>query len=433
MFAGLLQTDFFEIIENGALDAIKADRLKYKPIFDLIIKTISDDINSVDSLHKDKIIFSDINKILGEADESIPDKIIMYTTHARKMATAIANIIHKKFGKLVQMRSLIPNEEYDIIYNMRNVAKIHRIERYKTVTLDILFNAVKIDNILYFPVEIELIDIYRKLYLPNFNKEWSSLTASEDKLYKLVDGKAGGAKKCGECKVKRKLDIYQIKLLMINFLNNETYTMIGTWAHRLINKEPWNDDDTISIISENEIEHDNDVIVSYLSSFTNYGISYKKKKLFIPKDNRIYKYTFYIKYPTFGKDIIDKPFLDIYNCGSYELIPFELMEFEGNNLKVGSVFVQMRFIMIDLWLLRLVKYLDGIDDITFETKKKYLYETLHNIREKRPGGLVSYMGINFSENVAQKIEISKKQIKKDSYYPELSMKDTKKYKLIATS
>ena len=428
MFQSLLKTDFFETIENNASDTvIKKDRLFYKPVFDLVLETISND-----TFYTDKMIFSDINKILKKSDDTIPNSIIIYTTHTRKMATILSNIIHKNFGKFVQMRSIIPNEEYNIMYNMRNVVKIYRIERYKKVMLDKLFNAINIKNLFYFPAEIELIDIYHKLYLPNFNEEWPSLINNEYDLHKsLLDMRKGGA--CTNCKIKRKIDIYQIKHLMLNFLNNESYVMVGKCAHNFITGNKDISDDPIQIISENDIEQDYDNIIQYLSSFTNYGISYTKKNLYIPKDNRIYKYTLYIKYPTFGKNIVDKPFLDIYNCGSYELIPYTLID-AGNKIKVGNIYVQLRFIMIDLWLLRLVKYLEGIDEAVFNTAREYLFSAIDIMRKKMSENVkYSYIGINYSEMVAQKIEISEKQIKKDIYYPELSIKTTKKYKLIATS
>lgn len=428
MFQSLLKTDFFETIENEASNTvIKEDRLFYKPVFDLIMETIS-----YDTFYTDKIIFSDINKILKKSDNTIPNTIIIYTTHTRKMATILANIVHKTFGKFVQMRSIIPNEEYNIMYNMRNIVKIYRIERYKKVKLDKLFNVVNVDNLFYFPAEIELIDIYHKLYLPNFNEEWASMINNEYDLHKSLSKiQKGGA--CANCKVKRKLDICQIKHLMLNFLNNETYVMVGKWAHNFINGTQDISDDPIQIISENDIEQDYDNIVQYLASFTKYGISYTKKNLYIPKDNRIYKYTLYIKYPTFGKNIVDKPFLDIYNCGSYELIPYTLID-TGNKIKVGNIYVQLRFIMIDLWLLRLVKYLEGIDEAVFNKAQEYLFSAIDIMRKKMSENVkYSYIGINYSEMVAQKIEISEKQIKKDIYYPELSIKNTKKYKLIATS
>ena len=43
------------------------------------------------------------------------------------------------------------------------------------------------------------------------------------------------------------------------------------------------------------------------------------------------------------------------------------------------------------------------------------------------------MGIVYDEKIAQKITISEQHIKKSSYYPELSIKKDKSYKLVATS
>ena len=45
----------------------------------------------------------------------------------------------------------------------------------------------------------------------------------------------------------------------------------------------------------------------------------------------------------------------------------------------------------------------------------------------------AYTGINYDENVFQKIDISEKNLKKTTYYPELSIKKDKAYELIATS
>jgi len=43
------------------------------------------------------------------------------------------------------------------------------------------------------------------------------------------------------------------------------------------------------------------------------------------------------------------------------------------------------------------------------------------------------MGINYDLKIEQKIILTENQIKKTSYYPELNMKTSKKYLLVATS
>lgn len=446
MFKNLLDTNFFnDVSEIANATIIKKDRMGYKQIFELLRADIIADSTSNNSLHKDKIIFSDINKIAGtesklNSSDIAETNMTIYTTHARKMTTTVANIIHKICGKYVQMRAIIPNEEYDVMVDMRNLIKLYRVDRYKKVKLTSLFNTVCIDKLLYFPAEVELIDIYRKLYLPNFNEEWETLSKSENILYnQIIKNKTGGDAKCPDCNIKRKLDLYQIKLLMMKFLNNENYVIVGDWAHAIIDNSTKKTDENfnIQLISENAIEHDYDIIVNYLSEFTQYGIFYKKKKLYVPKDNRIFKYIFYIKYPTFGKTIVDKQFLDIYNCGSYELIPFVPIKYDNLNLKVGNIFVQMRFLLIDLWILKLLKHLKEISDDKFKLRHVYIFDTMRIMKKKLPDGFKNspdkYIGINFDEKIAQKLEISKKQIKRTSYYPELSMKNTKQYKLVATS
>jgi hypothetical protein len=452
MFKNILNTDFFQDVTNEATETyIKNDRHSYKKIFDLIRSEITQEMpknntknNTKNNLSRDNIIFSNVDKITNRdikiSLDDVESDMTIYTIHARKVATIITNIIHRYFGKFVQMRSILPNEEYDIMFNMRNLIKIYRIERYKNVRLDELFNTVDIDGLLYFPINVELIDIYHKLYLPNYNEFWDSIYKNENVLYNLIKNtKHGGDSKCVKCTANRNIDIQQIKLLLLKFLNGENYVIVGGWAHNMLenNKTESDCESNIQIISENNIENDYDNILMYLNKFTQYGIYYKKKLLYIPKDNRIFKYTFFIKYPTFGKDVVDKQFLDIYNCGSYELIPYIDIKYKGFNLKIGNIYVQMRFLLIDLWIINLLKSINEISADLFNTKYDYIFNTMGLLKKIMPDGFKNspnnYIGINFDEKIAQKLEISEKQIKRTSYYPELSIKLNKKYKCVATS
>jgi hypothetical protein len=193
--------------------------------------------------------------------------------------------------------------------------------------------------------------------------------------------------------------------------------LVGDWAHTIISGDIKHIDENfnIQIISENDIEHDFNIIAEYLAEHTHYGIYYKKKNIYIPKDRRIFKYVFFIKYPSLSKKIVDKQFLDIYNCGSYELTPYTNIKYDTATIKIGTIYVQMRFLMIDLWILYLLKYLKEIDDMKYNAKHDNIFSTLGKMRKKIATGKeldVNYFGINYDEKIYQKIMISEKNIKK---------------------
>jgi hypothetical protein len=429
MFKTILDSTFFEsIIDDANNEFIKTDRDKYKPIFELIRTEITEG-----KLSTDTIFFSDADKLKGSIIDAPETNMIIYAIHTRKVSTAISNIIHENYGKYVQLTCVIPNEEYDILFNMRNLIKIYRIDQYKNIVeLKSFINPKIINGIYYFPSELELIDIYHKLYLPNFNEEWASLASTETILYnKVIKNKIGGAS-CKDCNVKRNLDIDYIKKSLLDFINGENYVLVGDLAFNAI--EGSVDAGNIQIISENSIENDYLNLSNFLSKYTPYGIYYKTKKLYIPKDNRILKYTFFIKYPTFGSSIVDKKIIDIYNCGNYELIPYTNLKVNKYNFKIGNIFVQQRFLFIELWVIKILLFLKSIDKKEFNERSQLIFDKSKKLKKiMTTNSKVQYIGINFDEKIAQKLEISLKQIKRTSYYPELSIKTDKKYKLIATS
>jgi hypothetical protein len=56
-----------------------------------------------------------------------------------------------------------------------------------------------------------------------------------------------------------------------------------------------------------------------------------------------------------------------------------------------------------------------------------------SIKSHNDNNIPKYIGINLDEKIEQKIMISEKNIKKNSYFPALSLKHDKTYQLIATS
>jgi hypothetical protein len=448
MFNNIHKTKYLDDVVSIARNCvILTDRHRYKKIF-----------NEVRSILKnnDIVILSNFSIILKNdtnVDSMLEENMTIYTTHPRKITTEITNHLHKNIDKFVMMKSNIPNKIYEIYYDMRSLIKIFYINRYKNINIPKLFNVIKIDNINYFQADIELIDIYHKLYLPNYYEDWYSLLENEKLLYKQFTKTIPGGsdikkENLTKCKKTNNINIGNIKLLLLKFIESSNYILIGELANKLINSSSVKLDDfdltdssNIQIITENSIEQDYSDIVSYLSVYTKYGITYKKQKLYVPNDNRIYKHIFYIKCQSLttntyiGSSGIDKPFLDIYNCGEYEIVPYLEKKYDNISLRIGNKYVQLRFLLIDLWLYNILySHIKNIDIQAYTKKVNYITTTIKSINKILPTESKNkYMGINFDEKIEQKIVISEKNIIKNIYYPELNFKTYEKYKLIATS
>ena len=104
----------------------------------------------------------------------------------------------------------------------------------------------------------------------------------------------------------------------------------------------------------------------------------------------IYEYRYYL-----SLDVIDnfylkkltvsyngKSILDIFNTGTYELIPYLVLKLKNNQtdniFKIGSLFVLMQYRLIDIWIFNLLYNLSSIDKNFMiqkikEIKKDYNY------------------------------------------------------------
>ena len=408
---------------------IKNDRMQYDEIYNKIKDHM---INDETSIFSDTRVIMTSKKLKFDLAPDLNYVMVIYSTHPRRTTTKITNFIHESYGKFVHMQSVIPNKEYSIFYNMRPILRLYKITRYKNINLINLFDATLIKKIPYFPASIELIGMYHKLYLPNFYDDWVRLQSESDYLYKIFEKtnvKIDNVKikqSCSSCKETRQTVTALIRKLMLDYIANENFVLVGEAAHSIYSPGK-NNVNSIQVISENLIETDYQNISSYLSKFTKFGIFFKKRKMYVPQNDRMHKYTLYIKFPSV-KSFIDKPFMDIYDCGTYELIPY----FVKSKYKIAISYTQLYFLFIDYWLTQLVHNVKGIDSCDFNKRMIRLRDLITKAR-KLPKYTNKYIGTNYDEKIEKKLAASQSAIQKSSYYPEVSIKDTKKYKVEATS
>jgi hypothetical protein len=148
--------------------------------------------------------------------------------------------------------------------------------------------------------------------------------------------------------------------------------------------------------------------------------------------------------------------LYIYTASEYDLIPFnELLSKGGKKIKIGNPFVLARFVLIELWILNIVKSQGNIDHNFAEFRTNKLIAVVLALREKlskashksiqekylHPGPMQifqnlpsSYIGVYESDDLALKHQVNKISGQKfGDYYPQQWLKRNGEYRTFSES
>ena len=352
MFGQLLKTNFIDDLQKKASPVIKKTRAKYDVARQTVIEFC-----------KDNDVFLSNPKALAVEDD-IDDVFEMYCENPYKYALMLTNELYKKCSKYVVLKTFSKNKQLEILFNTFTLVNIYAIVREKRANIKDLVLPIVINKINYISPELELIDIYRSLYNPAKKDDWEELLDIEEKLLPRVFDRVkilGG--KCDPCKLKRTASINSLKKIVLeNFVNGSEYVVLGEYGLRILSGDI-KSHEKIQIVSKNRIEDDIKQLIEFIEKYTDYGITYRRQKIDIPKDFRTKKFTVYVEFPKLGKTV-QKAFLDIYNSAQFELIPYV----KKDGYLVGNPFVLSRFLMIDLWIIRIIHKL-GLIPQTFLTQK----------------------------------------------------------------
>ena len=226
-------------------------------------------------------------------------------------------------------------------------------------------------------------------------------------------------------------------MVTLDFIKKQPVILIGEWAIKLMEygstgKPPTDIYEKVSLIIDSTIDDFNESLEVFLSTITPYKCTYREEKLHITNDERLRKYTFYISgICSISGQKMEKPFMDVYNSGKYELIPYRLSsEFNITNtpnypdsVKIGNLYVLMRFLLLDIWILRVIKNLGFLTPSILESKINKILNLINDIRNANKFNkfttkvfqIDNYMGVYQSMMLYQKNKIS--DAKFGSYAP----------------
>jgi len=303
------------------------------------------------------------------------------------------------------------------------------LQKYKTSTEPYeIVKPLKIKDLLYLPSEIEIIDIYHTLYSPDKYDEWDESLIFEDKLFKqIAQRKESGILGGGGCQSLKRNHIQAIKISIVKiWLKNKKMILIGPWAHDWIKTQKLCINlEKIQVLSFLSPEEFNNQLQRFLYKFTKFDIIYKKQELHIPKDLRTVRYTYYMQIQT-SKGIVEKPFLDMFPVLAYEIIPCKSL----NNILIGTQYVLLRFLFIDLWIIRVIKSLGFLSPKILNIKLSYLWKLILFFHDnyQLPGD-TKWIGTYKNETIEKKIS-ALLQRSYYPYYPEAYKLKNNKYRTI---
>lgn len=112
------------------------------------------------------------------------------------------------------------------------------------------------------------------------------------------------------------------------------------------------------------------------------------------------------KYKSWGKNI---PILDIFNSTEYELVPYIpytiTIDSKEYIIKIGNPWVLFRFMLIDIWIYKLLLGLKIINEQTYQFKERMLNANIQKIKKsdlmKKCFGL-EYVGIHYDAIINKK-------------------------------
>lgn len=395
----------------------KLERQRYDKLYGVIMQYVAEHKLLISNVYK----LTDLQKIDQFLDYHIEIYCSKPLEHSNRIVNAIYNeILEHPMIDTLAMNTSVKNEEFSISFDGRFIAKIfamqHDRPKGKSVDLAKLVEPKMIDKIPYMPAEIEIIDIFHKLY--NVEGPVRSLEYFETTMIGQVINKVGGevneitGGKEPTCYERKKDELEAIKLLILKeFLQGrKDLALMGPMAvdWYLSNGDICPKYDRIQLCGMISTDQLRSELTSFLQSFERkYELSVSEElDLLIPKDFRTKRSIFSMSIRT-DMGIKEKPFLEYFNNCEFELVPV----FDHYKLQLASKYVIMRFLFIDLWISKFIYSIGKLD------KQSYIQRQTRTIELIKQGSNLPFVsdgviGLYYDYEISKK----EKKIGQEQYF-----------------
>lgn len=427
-FATILDAGFMQDIEKPAMDYIKKERAQYTTVY----TTIESYCAKYKLILSNKYVLCD----MVDAKNNVYNKIYrVYTSNPLRHANDLTNIIYEqmkddKYAAYTRMKTLKENEEFSIEYNLRQMVVICKVQKHKQTEPIELIKPVDIEKLLYMPSEIELIDVYHTLYDPSQYCDWGEAEEFEKRLFdQVLQRKDRGILGAGNCKERKKHALEAMKIdIVLRWLPDQSDTiLLGPWACDWLKygKKICVQHGKIQLISNMTPDKLLQQLKKFAAAHSKFDVSMREQELHIPKDFRTTRTTYYIHVDT-PHGITEKPFLDLFNSAAFEVVP--CVQVDG--VSIGTRYVLLRFLFIDLWVIRIIKGMGLLSASILQKKIDELWTMIEFIREQYTfSDQITHIGTYRNAAADKKISGMKGKMF-FPYYPHVYLEQNNKYRSI---
>ena len=421
------EIDIIDIIQEEAKKKIIIDREQYFKFFKIIEKYIFDNHLIVGGLSANQRILNNNNTDINFQYETYSETP---NIDAKKLSKLLFDCDSNGLSRYTNVNVKIPLNLYSINVNTRELIIINKLPIIKGIKIN--QNLIKInmkftssDNkLLCMGLDIQLIQIYsnlinpatasiwtkllfdeqllRKKYIEEFDQDWELFNSdnndnnnsdnndnnnsdnndnnsdndnnNSDNNSDNNDNNSDNNNADNDDNTnninggKDKKDILYFKIL--EYINNSNRILIGSSAINFLKTKHFNPKNRLQIITCNKLEDEAQLLV-LLGKKINIQLEWNIGQPRLIDDFYLKKLTIY-SLTNHGKKLI----LDIFNSGSYELISYKSYNIQINKIslkevKIGSIYILMKFRLIDIWI---IKLLFQISTIEFNYMKKIIKE-----------------------------------------------------------
>jgi len=396
MFFQFLKT-FDDVVEKAkkSKHVIQKD---FFPIYNVVEKYVKDNnliLSNVETLiKKEKTTFRSYT-IFG-------DNIFR---HANNLANSIA-----KITVYVLMYTNTKNEDFSITVNGTRFIQLFNIQnRLRKVIVPVTVGGMSM-----YPPEFELIELYHKLYLPNYSDEWDKLQELEVDIRKQMYDRRkilGGYhdKHKHQQNQKHKGTLLNNNIILNWLKGRSDYVLIGVNAINILNGSNTYYQ-KVQILTSCPAEKIVSEFSNLIFQYIGFRVTHKIHNANISFEPRLQKTVVSVTIPDPKRGNRTIHLMDIFNSPQYELVPYTTY----SDLNIGYFNVLRMFMLVDLWFLRILFALNLINKQALKQSVDVLFEDLSNVDKI---SISKYSSELYLGTYVDLIRYKQKQSLQNTFYP----------------